>query len=44
MGPGASVLLALTLVTPGLTQDYRSEYYVSQETLSTYVYHIEVSS
>jgi len=24
MGPGASVLLALTLVTPGLTQDYRN--------------------
>ncbi len=25
MGPGASVLIALSLVSPGLTQDYRSK-------------------
>lgn len=34
MGPGASVLIALSLVSPGLTQDYRSK---CREIVKTYV-------
>ena len=44
MGPGASVLLALSLVSPGLTQDYRSKRWRYCQNICYYAMHcIEIS-